>query len=88
MNSPNRRLTWERLVELEPGCAALVSHARQCRIHDPRLDSLNTFIDYYKSDVAALVGWRRKSNGVPELATTTAYNLFYAKVLEALGYPC
>jgi hypothetical protein len=77
-------LTWERIVELEPGVLVLLEKVKAER---PNWKNLFQIWMKYREELSALVGWRREDATHPELRSTAAFNLAQDKLLNSLREP-
>ena len=77
-------LTWERIAELEPGVAVLLSEIQaECPTYWNHLRIWGA----YKERLSDLVGWFREEPSHPELRSSEAYNIVYHKLLDCLKDP-
>ena len=91
MKPQTAKITWKRLVELEPGLLALYEYARS--INDdkskPSFCANALYIGFaeyrnvgLKGTLRDLVGWNRPD--VPELNTSEAWDVAFEKIYNAL----
>ena len=74
-------LTWERIVELEPWVAVLLTEIQaEC----PTEWTWLRIWYRYKERLSELVGWYREAGSCPELSSSAAYNIVYQKLLDHL----
>ena len=74
-------MTWERIAELEPGVAILLTEIQaEC----PTEWNYLCIWYGYKARLCQLVGWDREAVPHPELRSSAAYNIVYHKLLDCL----
>jgi hypothetical protein len=78
------KLTWERLVEMEPRLEALLFDAKASRPRRKRGFNYELAWCEFKLPVAKLVGWHRRDDCDPLLKSQAAYDVAYWKLYHAL----
>ena len=80
------RITWEKLIKLEPRLLELYNRAQAIRKRKRPFDPLGIWVGSkhgMKDEMTKLVGWNRPD--VPELGTNAAYDIAYDRIFyEAL----
>lgn len=84
-------LTWEKMIKLEPRLQELYERARHAAVHDELIADtlwfgmLDKGLRYgFKHSVSKLVGMQRLSTNHTVLRSSTAYNIAYRKLYDAL----
>jgi hypothetical protein len=79
-----KRLTWERIADLEPEVLKLLD---EIKAENPREHNYFRIWGKYKQRFCELVGWDRTATANPELCSSAAYDIVYDKLLHSLKDP-
>jgi hypothetical protein len=78
-------ITWNELVDVEPGLAALLWEARQAGAACRQWPDVDRAFVSIRNTLTELVGFTRKNCRLPILASTEAYQVAYWKLFDAVA---
>ena len=82
--SSTRKLTWKRLIKIEPRLLALYDEAKAVDGNAEHFCANTVWYERFKPRLFSLVGWEC---GNPAIRTQEAWDLAYETIYEALP-PC
>ena len=84
MSSATRKLTWKRLIKIEPHLLTLYDEAKAVDGSAEHFCANAVWYERFKPRLFSLVGWECSN---PEIRTQEAWDLAYETIYEALP-PC